>query len=249
MGLDKVANGLTKIVDKYASAVFGGSLVKAKLVYYTKLDSKKKPAGELGSIEFFLNPNSITVEREAKLESDDAQQGTQATKFKMTYPICLKLGELWFDTYDERISVREKYIDDLESLLEYVDETHYLPVVSFVWGAFTEKTKKASTYYFYVTKLAVDYTMFLPDATPVRAKVSLSMEQAVLQSITGAEKPKQSPDHAKLYTVRRGDTLQGIAMAEYDDPREWRRIAATNSIEDPMQVAPGTKLLVPPILK
>ena len=63
------------------------------------------------------------------------------------------------------------------------------------------------------------------------------------------QEPKQSPDHAKLYTVRRGDTLQGIAMAEYDDPREWRRIADTNGITNPMSLPPGTKLLVPPILK
>jgi nucleoid-associated protein YgaU len=95
----------------------------------------------------------------------------------------------------------------------------------------------------------VDYTLFLPDATPVRPKVDLSLEQIMLRKEENAQRPKESPDHAKLYTVKKGDTLQGIATAEYDDPREWRRIAKTNNIDDPLELRPGMKLLVPPILK
>jgi nucleoid-associated protein YgaU len=252
MGLDKLANGLTKIVDKYASAVFGGSLVKAKLVYYTKIEDAIEAGAaskELGSIEFFLNPSSITIEREAKLEQEEANQGANATKFKNTFPVCMTLGELWFDTYDERESVREKYIDDLEDLLQYIPDTHVLPVVQLVWGDFTHMTKLSPSYFFYVTKLKVDYTMFLPNAKPVRAKVTLGMEQVIAKTAELAAKQKNSPDHAKLYTVKHGDTLQGIAMAEYDSPRQWRRIANTNDIVDPMELRPGTKLLVPPILK
>jgi len=49
--------------------------------------------------------------------------------------------------------------------------------------------------------------------------------------------------------VQRGDTLQNIAWKEYDDPAEWRRIADFNAVDDPMALEPGTKLLVPPILK
>jgi nucleoid-associated protein YgaU len=60
---------------------------------------------------------------------------------------------------------------------------------------------------------------------------------------------KNSPDHAKVYTVQRGDTLQSISFREYDDPAEWRRIADANSVDDPMALEPGMKLLVPPILK
>ena len=97
--------------------------------------------------------------------------------------------------------------------------------------------------------MTVDYTLFLPDATPVCAKVDVSLEQIKTKPQESKETPKQSPDHAKLYTVKKGDTLQGIAMAEYEDPREWRRIAKTNNLDDPMELRPGMKLLVPPILK
>jgi len=242
---DKAAKAAIKVIDQFSGHLFGAELVKAKLVAY------KKPnlTGKIKEIEFFLNPNTITVEREAKLEAEDSNQGQQEKKFALTYPTCLKIGELWFDTYDSRESVRKKYIDDLESLLEYQADTHYLPVVTLVWGQFTQETEKSPEYAFYVTKITVDYQMFLPDATPVRAKVSLGLEQATTKKQEDARKPKQSPDHAKLYTVKRGDTLQGIAMREYEDPREWRRIARTNNIDDPLSLRPGTRLLVPPILK
>ena len=49
-------------------------------------------------------------------------------------------------------------------------------------------------------------------------------------------------------TVRRGQSLADIAADEYDNPAEWRRIADANQIDDPMALAPGMKLIVPPIL-
>lgn len=165
-----------------------------------------------------------------------------------TYPIKMDLGEVWFDTYEERTSVRKKYIEPLEKLLEYDVDTHYPPAVALLWGEFTGVAEKIGEYIFYVTSLGAEYTMFLPDGTPVRAKATLGLTQCMTAEEEREARPKASPDHAKLYTVRRGDTLQGIATYEYDDPREWRRIAESNKITDPMNLRPGMKLLVPPIL-
>ncbi len=253
MAVNKAASAATKVVDQFAGSIFGGQLVKAKLVIFKNPDLDKPPKdGWLkgdDEITFFLNPSSISVTKTAKTEKDSANQGQSETKFVQTEPTCLTIGELWFDTYDTRESVREQYIDKLEALLDYVPDTHVLPVVSFVWGKFSQDTENGPNYAFFVTKLNVDYTMFLPDATPVRAKVKLGLEQATTKAQENARRQKKSPDHAKLYTVKRGDTLQAIAQREYEDPREWRRIAKTNNIDDPMALRPGTKLLVPPILK
>lgn len=247
MVVDKFAKAAIKAVDQFAGMVFGGDLVKAKLVAFNKVDGTQ--SDQIGEFEFFLNPSTITVEREMKLEMEESAQGKAEAKYASTMPRCLKLPDLYFDTYDSRESVREKYIDGLEKLLEYDKKSHYAPVCSLIWGQFSQLTEKGPEYQFYVTKLSVDYTMFLPDATPVRAKVSMTLEEATTKKQELEKKGKESPDHAKLYTVKRGDTLQGIATAEYDDPREWRRIAKTNGITNPMDLRPGTKLLVPPILK
>lgn len=240
-----VAQKITGALDNLESAMFGGQLEKAEFVVYEDVDLSKK----IKTIKFFLNPHTIQVSKEAQLKEDPGAQGTQEKKYSMTFPICLKLGEIWFDTYDDRKSVRTEYINDIESLLDYLPQTHYTPVVVFNWGKWSSTAKTPSAYKFFVTKVTVDYTLFLPDATPVRAKVDVSLEQIKTKPQESKETPKQSPDHAKLYTVKKGDTLQGIAMAEYEDPREWRRIAKTNNLDDPMELRPGMKLLVPPILK
>lgn len=240
-----VAKGVTTTFDNLETSMFGGQLSKAELHTFEDVGLNVP----IKTIPFFINPHTIQVTREAQLKDEPVPGGTTPKKFARTYPICLTLGEIWFDTYDTRESVRTKYINDLEQLLEYVPGTHYLPIVVFNWGQFSETARVPQSYKFLATKLTVDYTLFLPNALPVRAKVQLNLEQITPQEEENAERPKQSPDHAKLYTVKKGDTLQGIAMAEYDDPREWRRIAKTNNLNDPMELRPGMKLLVPPILK
>lgn len=255
-----VAKKITSSLDNMEVAMFGGELSKAEFHVYKDVDISKIDesvaninAGGKGNphgvIRFFLNPHTIQVTKEAQLKDHEVSGGTTEKKYAKTFPVCLKLGEIWFDTYDTRESVRTKYINDIEALLDYIKDTHYTPIVVFNWGQFSSTARIPSSYKFLVTKVTVDYTLFLPDGTPVRAKVDMSLEQLKTQRQEAKEAPKASPDHAKLYTVKRGDTLQGIAMAEYDDPREWRRIAKTNNLNDPMMLRPGMKLLVPPILK
>jgi nucleoid-associated protein YgaU len=248
MGLMDVASSLTSgSAPTYANDSFlaSGQLEKAKLVAH-KEPLPSSPQVDPGEIEFFLNPASVKVKKSVKIEqTPNTGTGTNETRAANTHPIDLTIDKLWFDTYESRKNVRKEYIDKLEKLLDYVEGTHYPPAVMFLWGKFTEESDHSEKYMFYVESLDVNYTMFLPDGTPVRAEVTIALKQCLMV----AEQPeKESPDHAKLYTVRRGDTLQAIAQREYDDPREWRRIAKTNNIGDPMSLRPGTKLLVPPIL-
>jgi nucleoid-associated protein YgaU len=44
-----------------------------------------------------------------------------------------------------------------------------------------------------------------------------------------------------------GDSLASIAWSEYRDPTVWRAIAERNGVSDPMRVAPGRQLLMPPL--
>jgi len=211
------------------------------------LDSSKSTVVPEGKIPFFLNPTSITVTKSLKVEqAEKVGTGTPETRATQTNPLTIKLEKLVFDTYETRESVRSKYINKLEKCVDYDPTTHHAPTVHLIWGEFSKGADLDETYEFYINTLDVKYTMFLPDGTPVRAETSLTLTQVLPEQ---RNKPKQSPDHAKVYTVRRGDTLQGIAAREYDDPREWRRIAASNNIGDPMNIKPGTKLLVPPIIR
>lgn len=230
---------------QFGDKIFGGTLQKACFEVLEEPGGRVKPT----TIDFYLNPKSIQIIKSVTLEEPKTEGNNTEVRWTVTNPIQLKLGEMWFDTYDSRESVRKKFIDKLETLLDYDEKTHHPPCIRLVWGDFTQETDKSEEYQFYVEKLTVDYQMFLPSGKPVRAKVQMELKQILELKAKAAAAAKQSPDHAKLYTVKRGDTLQGIAHEEYHDPREWRRIADTNELDDPMGITPGMKLLVPPILK
>lgn len=238
----------TRVIDNSEPNKFGGKLEKAKLsIFEVSTDSPVAiPKGELAC---YINPHTIKIDKEVEFKEEPHSQSLVSLKYSHTKPMCLTLGELWFDSYDTRESVRLNYIDTLEGLLDYNPNSHVVNAVVFTWGMFSMATRHISLYVFAVSKLEVEYNLFLPDGTPVRAKAmvhlrQLTTAQDIMKLIT-----KQSPDHARLYTVQRGDTLQGIAVKAYEDPKEWRRIAKTNGIDDPMGLRPGMQLMLPPILK
>ena len=50
---------------------------------------------------------------------------------------------------------------------------------------------------------------------------------------------------ANHYTVRKGDTLSGIAASQLNDAGRWRELARINAIEPPYHITPGQSLLIP----
>lgn len=223
-------------------------IAKAELQVFSAAegDDARKELKDYGPIKFFLNPKTVKVTKNVEMDRGETPDATQPTRVAQAKPLELSIGDLWFDCYLERENVRDKYIKKLEKLCDRYGESHHPPIVRLIWGDFLTET---DAFEFYLKSLGVEYTMFLPNGMPVRAKVTMTFEEVVHIQTQQERNPNNSPDHAKLYTVKRGDTLQGIAMDEYDDPREWRRIAESNDIDDPLALSPGTKLLVPPILK
>ncbi len=223
-----------------ASGNATGQLVKAKLDFHdTEL---KNEAG----LEFQFNPTEMTLsksilpvpQKTASANAPDQQHVTGG-------PATLKLGTVWFDTFESGSSVYLKYISTLERMAHVDEDLHRPPHMVFMWGAnFGAKVDQTPTYVWQLADFSVTYTMFLPDATPVRASCTLTLQEV-------PQKPgkRSSPDTAHVRLLQRGETLQGLAADEYDDPAQWRRIAEANDIDDPLRVTPGRRLLIPPILK
>jgi nucleoid-associated protein YgaU len=59
------------------------------------------------------------------------------------------------------------------------------------------------------------------------------------------KKSKGGGKSGTRYTVRRGDTLSGIAQRELGDSKRWREIAKLNNIRDPRSIDPGDELRLP----
>ncbi|HLM67594.1 MAG TPA: LysM peptidoglycan-binding domain-containing protein [Longimicrobium sp.] len=143
---------------------------------------------------------------------------------------------LFFDTYEEGTDVRG-YTNLIYGLLDIDETLHRPPVCSFAWGGFSLTCL--------VQSVNGTFKMFLPSGVPVRAELGVSLKEYLTVELQAKETKTQSADHAKRFTVRRGDTLATIAAAEYGDPARWRVIAEANGIADPMAIRPGDTLRLP----
>ena len=89
------------------------------------------------------------------------------------------------------------------------------------------------------------FTVFKADGTPVRATLKVTLKEIVDVDVEVKSVAAESTDRVKSWTVKRGDTLSGIAAVEYGNPGQWRPIAEANGIDDPLSIQPGDVLVLP----
>lgn len=111
------------------------------------------------------------------------------------------------------------------------------PLVVFAWGGFR-------SFAAVVTNMTQTFVLFLPDGTPVRAKVAITLKEAPAAA-TGQNPTSRAAGARRVRVVQLGDTLDWIAMEELGDPNAWRTIAEMNDIEDPRRLKPGMTLYLP----
>lgn len=144
--------------------------------------------------------------------------------------------ELFFDTTDARTDVREE-TQKVTDLLKIDPELHAPPVIRVAWGSLQLRCV--------LTRANQKFVKFLEDGRPTRARVTVNFSEFVDPEREAKEVNRQTADFSKVYTVRRGDTLTGIAFRFYETPALWRPIAIANGIDDPRSLAPGQQLHVP----
>lgn len=96
-------------------------------------------------------------------------------------------------------------------------------------------------------RILVGEELRLPDAVTAQrvAAGELSPRQAVL------EQAELGPAiaEANWYTIRRHDTLAGIARRFLNDGKRWREIADLNESLNPHRIVPGTRIKLPPLMR
>lgn len=205
-------------------------------LFITALDGKM--AGQ--PIVALFNPKEYTISKSVPW-NPHASAGLDAPEMQFTTGQGETLNvELFFDTYEGGTDVR-LHTERLHMLAKIDSDLHRPPLLLVSWAALKFKGV--------VESINHRFTMFKEDGTPVRATCTLALRQAASATEQQQEIKKQSPDHAKIHAIQRGETLQSIAAREYDDPAEWRRIADANGIDDPLQLQPGQRLMIPPILR
>jgi nucleoid-associated protein YgaU len=201
-------------------------------------------AGSDDSVVAMFNPNRLTLSRTVQWENQGAaKRDNPEMQFTGAEPTSLAI-DLLFDTYDtpdiSKKSVR-KHTDKLLHLttVEKHGDKHRPPLCRLQWG---------ENHVFFqgvLQQLQTSFTLFLDSGLPVRASCRCTFRQWIGNDQDLQRQDLMSSDVAKLWIVKRGETLTHIAAVEYGDPRQWRAIAEANDIDDPLDVAPGTQLLLP----
>jgi hypothetical protein len=198
-------------------------------------------------IEVMFNPEEYTLNRENNF-APIAVPGRSAPIVQFVHGNQQTLEmELFLDTYEAHRSgsrplnasgddVR-KLVQSVTGLMEINPATHAPPVLLFTWSSLS--------FTCVLTRASQRFVMFLPDGTPVRARVTVTFSQYSNADLEAKEVKRETADHTKVHVVGQGETLASIATVAYGDPRNWRPIALRNRVDDPLHVPPGTQLVLP----
>jgi nucleoid-associated protein YgaU len=144
--------------------------------------------------------------------------------------------ELFLDTYEAHTDVRLR-TTQIVDLLAIDPQTHAPPVLLFTWSSLS--------FVCVLAKVSQRFVMFLPDGTPVRARLQVTFNEFADPLLQAMAQKNETADYTKLHVVTEGETLSAIAARVYDDPLVWRPIALANGLDDPRVLTVGQQLTVP----
>lgn len=198
-------------------------------------------------LEFKYNPEQYSVEKSSEWNRPQAvgAESTPAPQYVSTNPMSVSM-DIFFD---EVGSSSGDVTLDVATLLIWTRPTPVSmaiglpqpPVLRFQWGV----NVALATFIGFLRHVSVRYTMFRVDGTPIRATCSVQLEEVPLDR--AFQNPtSNTPPGMRMHLLTDGESLQSVAWKEYRQARLWRGLAVFNGIDDPLRIAAGTTLLIPP---
>jgi nucleoid-associated protein YgaU len=234
------------------------SLQKA---HFVNLDRKKRNDSPW-RMEVQFNPTDLTFNKTAQF-AEIAIPGLDAPvqQFVRGGTETLSL-ELFFDTTDNGMAKEATSVtaltDKFYQLVKQDRNTHAPPKCLFVWGP--PSTEQAQEYInslwtwvswapFWFTCIveSIDrkFLLFSPEGIPLRARLTVKLRE--YQTVEEMVSLLSSADQTKARVLKQKERLDQLSATEYETPAEWRRIAEENEIDNPLRMAPGTILRLPPM--
>jgi len=144
--------------------------------------------------------------------------------------------ELFFDTTSSGADVRTATAA-IVNLTEPATVTRAPPRLLLLWGSLAFPC--------FLVSVRQEFDYFNAAGMPLRAHLTVEFKgHDSLESLIAAV-PVAQVEQVTAYVAKAGDTLQAIAAAVYDDPAQWRLIAASNNVDDPRGLAAGAHLQIP----
>lgn len=200
---------------------------------------------ETGTFTVMFNPSTYSINYELEYKEEQGAGSTGSPQnFEKIKPQVLAIDVLIDGTgvTGEKVdSVDDKVMEFLATTTGYDGEEHRPPYLRLSWGRMQLDCV--------ITSAKVNYTLFKPDGTALRAKISCSFKGQVSDKKQAAEKRNSSPDLTHYRTVKDGDTLQLMSTKIYGNPDHYLEVARVNNLNNFRTLTPGDTLYFPPIDK
>lgn len=198
-----------------------------------------------------INPDTFTKNFKVELDSrrGHGNNGTDV-RFKSTVPEEMKLEfvldgtgtmEGYVDAY-RKMTVHDQLQKFLDCAYDFDGDIHRPRFLIVFWGS-------EINFRCVLSNLDINYTLFNPNGTPLRVKITATFLNYKAREERLAEERRSSPDLTHYRKVKQGDRLDLLTFSIYNDPKYLMQVAKANQLSSIRKVKPGTELYFPPFDK
>jgi hypothetical protein len=220
----------------------------AKINIHAYLDKEFKKKDKDAGFTIPVNPESF--KKNFKIELDNRKgHGSSASKAKFK---SRGTEEIQFDFVLDGtktiVGYHKEYIgktvqEQLELLLKCVyciaGDIHKPRYLIIFWGELLK-------FKCVLSNLDINYTLFNPDGSPLRAKISTTFISYQTPKESEAKNRCNSPDLTHYRKAASGDRLDWMTYQIYGDPNYILQIAKNNTLTSLRNIRPGTEVIFPP---
>jgi hypothetical protein len=227
-----------------------GMLQKLQITAYKEATFEESEKLAEGEFNVKINPETYALDYKIKYSEEQAS-GTSGDlpTFDKTEPLNLSFkfifdstGALPNTTDGERENgIAEELARFKKVVFEYVGEKHAPPFLELIWGTLLFRCV--------LTGMKINYKLFRPDGSPVRAEVDAKFKEILDPELRVAQENDQSPDLTHVRTVKDGDTLPLYCKDIYGDPKYYIEVARVNKLISFRNLKVGQRIEFPPLVK
>lgn len=193
-----------------------------------------------------INPDNIKWQKNIEYNEQQAPNTSSASQKYKSTPSDKLSFEIVIDgtgIIDPKRTDVSKDIATLENIIfTYNGKIHRPNFVKVQWG-------KDLIFKGVLISFDTSYTLFRPDGSPLRAKISLSFSQYIAPQTVKKDDNQQSPDVTHLVTVEEGMTLPQLCDNIWDDEKYYIEVAKYNGLNKFRNLKGIQKLIFPPIIQ
>jgi len=213
-------------------------LVKLKILAYKDEHLRSK----VGEYKVQINPEKYSKSFGVTFSQDKGiDTASVLPKFKTQTPQLIKF-EFYLDStgvVPGVTSVPDSLKKFKETAYDFNGQIHSPNYLKLLWGDLVFKCLLDS--------MDVEYTLFSPSGTPLRAKISARFRQHQSPDELERRSAKKSADLTHTRVVLAGDSLPLMCYRIYGDSGYYTQVAKHNGMSDFRRLPEGSKVEFPPL--